>query len=114
MLTIFRSIAVAAALLSVPPGLAAEQAETKWIFPGQSLPEGVPYVPLRSGSSGGVDVQVPARDWFLLKRSSLLARDYVGPALGETNAQIYFRFVSGMILQETLEQMGMKRAQARF
>jgi hypothetical protein len=99
-------------------------AETQWIFPGQSLPADVPYFPLRTGLRADSDIQVQARDWFLLRPSELAVPDAAivngritspsGPVLTETNAQIYFRLVSGMILKESLIQMGANSAQAKL
>jgi hypothetical protein len=74
------------------------------------------------GTNGSEDVQVPGRDWFLLRKSGLFLsaqntarmRDYLGPVLNDSNAQVYFRLVSGMILKSTMEQMGMSSTQARL
>jgi len=56
---------------------------------------------------------------FLLKKPSFdvaktRRRGQFGPVLSETNAQVYFRLVSGMILKETMKQMKMDAIKARL
>src|SRR5215813_157062 len=72
--------------------------ESRWIFPGQNLPADIPYLPMKASADGAADVLVNQRDWFLLKPSRLLSATVNGPSLNDTNAQVYFRLVSGMIL----------------
>src|SRR6185437_16643835 len=88
----------------------------RWIYPGQTLPADIPYIPLTVGNRPGAAVQVQARDWFLLRRSGFFLPstnvqrplDEYGPVLTDSNAQVYYRLVSGMILKDTMRQMGMK------
>jgi hypothetical protein len=110
--------ALAATLATPSFGLAAEK---RIIYPGQKLPAELGLSSLKVSSSPDADVQVMARDWFLLKDKQLaLANpvpgksvDYAGPVLETTNAQMYFRLISGMILKESLQQMGMSSTRAR-
>ena len=86
----------------------------RWIYPNQTLPADVQFAPLKVGPNA--DVHAISRDWFLLKKTSLMmtddtsgagqVRSYNGPTLNDVNSQVYFRLVSGMILKETLLQMG--------
>lgn len=115
-----------AATLSLPQiGLAAAAEDIKparkVIFPGQTLPPELGYMPLKVGAYGDSEVHVSPRDWFLLKDKNLgLANpvvgknlDYSGPILDAENAQVYFRLISGMVLKESLVQMGMSASQSR-
>ncbi|MGZ3721924.1 MAG: hypothetical protein ACXVA9_03275, partial [Bdellovibrionales bacterium] len=115
---------VLAATLAFPQfGFAAtaEGPTVKLIFPGQALPKELGFSPLKVGSTGDAEVQITARDWFLLKDKNLAmlnpvvgkTLDVVGPVLDSNNGQIYFRLISGMILKESMVQMGMNAGQAR-
>lgn len=108
-----------AATLATPSfGFAAEK---RVIYPGQKLPAELGLSSLKVSSNSDADVQVMQRDWFLLKDKELALanpvpgknNDYVGPVLEATNAQIYFRLISGMILKESLVQMGMSPSRAK-
>lgn len=106
-----------AGILAVSAVLPAQAQSTspKIIFPGQSLPGDVGYQPLSWGRGSDVDVSVMEREWFLLRDRHYTTRsfDYVGPVLGTVNVQQYYRLMSGLILQESMMQMGMSRAQAQ-
>lgn len=103
-------------LLLVSAQFASANPTQRVIFPGDKLPAELTYKPLKIGS----DIQVSARDWFMLKDKDLAISspvpgktiDYVGPVLDSNNAQIYFRIVSGMILKESMVRMGMNPSQA--
>lgn len=108
-----------AATLATPSlGFAAEK---RVIYPGQKLPAELGLSSLKVNSNADADVQVMARDWFLLKDKELAlanpvpgkSNDYVGPVLETTNAQMYFRLISGIILKESLLQMGMSANRAK-
>ncbi len=112
------TLALAATLATPTVGFSAER---KLIFPGHPIPAELGYTPLKVGSSADSEVQIMPRDWFLLKNQQIaLANpvpgkdiEYIGPVLETTNAQIYFRLISGMILKESMLQLGMSSTRAR-
>lgn len=105
------------------PALAQE--EPQWLFPEDSLPQDLGSVPLFVSDDERAEIQTPRQDWFLLRdpislAGELILRDvgplgqstFLHPRLNEQNAQIYFRIMVGLILQETLAHSGFTPAQA--
>lgn len=93
----------------------------EYLFPGEKLPADVGFAPLKASSASDAQVRLNAQDWFLLQKNGVSAGsveqlkslEVRGPVLNEINAQLYYRLVTGRILQETMKQMGMNAAQAR-
>lgn len=99
-------------------GLALPSYSQQWLFPGESFPEDMGYLPLLATDQDHLrtdaDVILPKMDWLLLadqprmigtlvnRNRSGLAQNWLRPILDEQNAQIYARIVIGMILQESL------------
>lgn len=102
------------------PSLAWAQSP-EWLFPGEKLPADVGFSPLKASSQGDAQVRLGAQDWFLLQKNgvsqgsveTLKSLDVRGPVLNEINAQLYYRLMTGRVLQESMKQMGMNPAQAR-
>lgn len=113
------ALATALALPQISQAADSQTPIRKVIFPGQTMPNELGYKTLKVGPTG--DVQVSARDWFLLKDKNLALSnpvpgkhaDYSGPILDAQNTQLYFRVVSGMILKQSMIQMGMSSAAAK-
>lgn len=93
----------------------------EWLFPGEKLPADVGFAPLKAASTPDAQVRLNGQDWFLLQKNgvsqgsveNLKSLEVRGPVLNEVNAQLYYRLVTGRILQESMKQLGMNPAQAR-
>lgn len=127
----FAALLVSFGILTSPQAHAQAQAQSKspaslppgaedWIFPGQKLPSDIGFSPLRAGSDAEAEVKLVDQDWFLLQKKGVSSAvndatkrlEIRGPVLSAINAQVYYRIVSGMILKESLQQLGMNSAQA--
>jgi hypothetical protein len=97
-----------------------------WLFPGETLPGERSILPMSVGRGAEYDVNLQKRDWLSLKSvESVYAHQvdsdqnlsnelgYIGPKLNSYNAQMYYRLMTGLILKESLKQMGLSGLSSR-